>query len=100
MQLRATDAELRDHHAVGATSGSHATLDAGALREFLREKLMSAFVRKGERTSAGFQLREAISRFDGNRDGTMSLAEMRKAMNALGLAVRAGAPRACPSPAN
>ena len=28
--------------------------------------------------STGYQVREAVSRFDGNRDGTMSLYEMRK----------------------
>lgn len=38
-------------------------------------------------TSAGYQIREAISRFDTNRDGSMSKVELRKALNGLGLSV-------------
>lgn len=40
-----------------------------------------------DKTSAGYQVREALSRFDSNKDGTMSKMELRKALNGLGLSV-------------
>ena len=45
------------------------------------------FVGQQDKMSTGYQIREAISRFDTNKDGSMSKVELRKAMNGLGLSV-------------
>lgn len=45
---------------------------------------MREFVKKGEK-APGAQIREALSRFDTNRDGTMSVYELRKAFQSMGL---------------
>jgi len=51
LQLRTTDREIADKNAVGMASGSNAKLDRDSLREFLRDKLIRAFVKKGDKVT-------------------------------------------------
>ena len=87
--LTASNMELKDPYEVGkpTTSGTGNNIQGEELRKFLRDKLIRMFVKKSDKQSTGYQIREAISRFDTNKDGSMSKIELRKAMNGLGLSV-------------
>lgn len=52
----------------------------------MKDKLLREFVKKGEK-SPGYQIRDALSRFDVNKDGSMSVYELRKTFNSLGFTV-------------
>ena len=80
--VTATDLELKDPSAIGKNGTK---IEGEDMRKFLRDKVVRTFVKKGGSTSAGYQIREAISRFDTNKNGCMNATELRSAMNGVGI---------------